>query len=143
MFAGSGRSATSPSLDPKGPAVIDLREPRADASSTGGDVATELRQHRRIRLAGLVALVVLNALDVLTTYRALEAGATEANPVGAFFIDTGLLPWAKLAVLVFLGVKTLRAEPKLATTSALWFVVGVYAMAIVSNTLSLRHLGVL
>ncbi len=130
-------------IDASDGVVIDLREPATAAFNPATTQTIDRQVHRRVRLAGVTALVALNALDVFTTYRALDAGAQEANPVGAFLIDRGMLPWVKLAVLAVLVLRTTKSEPKLGTTCALWFVVGVYSMVIVINAFTLHAHGAL
>ena len=105
--------------------VIDLRDP----------VHPEINesQLRRVRLIGLVALVALNLADLLTTRAFLAAGADEANPLGRLLLGRGAMPYVKGAILVGLGWSVARSRPKLATTCAIWFVVGVYTTAIVVN----------
>jgi hypothetical protein len=107
------------------PTVIDLRAP--------GDPELSEARLRHFRLVGLVALVVLNVADLVTTRAFLAAGADEANPLGRMLLGRGVMPYAKGAILLALGWSVARARPKVSTTCAIWFVVGVYTTAIVVN----------
>jgi hypothetical protein len=105
--------------------VIDLRAP--------ADPELSEARLRKIRLAGLIALVVLNIADLITTRAFLSVGAEEANPLGRVLLGRGVMPYVKGAILLGLGWSAARARPKLTTTCAIWFVVGVYTTAIVVN----------
>jgi uncharacterized membrane protein YciS (DUF1049 family) len=49
------------------------------------------------------------------------------------------MPFVKGAVLLALGWSVARAKPKLSTTCAMFFVVGVYCTAIVVNLMVLSQ----
>lgn len=123
--------------------TIDLREHQRHGGPAVVTVDESVRRHRQARLLAVGLLVVLNVADLLTTRAFLAAGALEGNPVGAFLLDRGWAGLAKGILLLLLGIRVLRAEPRVGTTSALWFVVGVYATVITVNLMALRSLGVI
>jgi hypothetical protein len=85
---------------------------------------------------GLVVLLILNVLDVATTYYCLSRGALELNPLASFLIESKLLVPSKMLVLTALIVGCWSSGKKLTVPAlcGLWFVVGVYALAITLNT---------
>ena len=128
-----------------GEAVIDLRDggaapkPAAPASVPGLDLDEE--RHRAIRVAALALLIVLNMLDIVTTSAFLRAGVPEGNPIASLGIEAGWIGFAKAGLLLALGIRVLDGRPRLASTCAMWFVVGVYAMAICVNLAALHAAG--
>ena len=46
--------------------------------------------------AAVLLLVIANLVDLLTTYEALEGGASEVNPIGSWLLRSGLALEAKL-----------------------------------------------
>lgn len=122
---------------------IDLRDhQRRDGAVVVRTVESE-RQHRRARLIGVVLLVLLNVADLVSTDAFLDAGVEEGNPVGAFLLSRGWAGWAKATLLLILGWRVTQSPPRIGTTCALWFVVGVYAMAVTFNVMVLQAIGVL
>jgi hypothetical protein len=71
-----------------------------------------------------MALIVMNAADVVTTRMLIEAGGTERNPIAAHFLQQGSLVEVKIALAGLVGVLTLvaplrrRAETFLAVACA-------------------------
>jgi len=122
---------------------IDLREhQRRDGPVVVRTVESE-RRHRNARLIGVALLVVLNVADLVSTDAFLDAGVEEGNPVGAFLLSRGWAGWAKAILLLVLGWRVAKSPPRVGTTCALWFVAGVYTMAVLFNVLVLRAIGVL
>ena len=109
--------------------VIDLRDSTADTAAT-----ERLKVARTIALA---SLVVLNIADLVTTRLFLAAGTPEGNPLASALLGRGVMPYVKGAVLLGLGWSVLRSKPKLGTTCALWFIVGIYTAAVCVNAMSL------
>lgn len=72
-----------------------------DRRSPGGVIAS-YRDHPGILAAVLTAVVILNLMDLLLTLRALERGATEANPImsALFELDNTLAGSFKMLVAV-------------------------------------------
>jgi hypothetical protein len=122
---------------------IDLRQHQRDDGPVIVTVDESLRRHRQARLAGVALLVLLNVLDIITTKAFLDAGLAEGNVVGALFIESGTIAYVKGGLLLALAWRVVKAPPRVGTSCALWFVVGVYAAVITINTLALRALNVL
>jgi hypothetical protein len=129
--------------------VIDLREsPSATAGSTttaakrtqlnpSNDLAVFLR---RARISAAVMLILLNIADLVTTRMFLDRGLEEGNPVSALLLSSGTMPFAKSAILIGLTWSAVRSVPKVATTCAMWFVVGLYTTVIGVNLLAISQL---
>jgi len=112
-------------------AVIDLRDTPATT------ISVPVRAIRAARVAAVLALVLLNIADLVTTRMFLNRGLEEGNGLSWVLIQNGTMPWVKSALLLALGWRALRAAPRLGTTCAMWFVVGLYTMTIVINCLAL------
>lgn len=131
------------SVTPREDVEIDLRDhQRGGGPVVVRPVETE-RRHRSARLIGVALLVILNVADLVSTDAFLDAGVEEGNPVGAFLLSRGWAGWAKGALLLVLGWRVAKSPPRVGTTCALWFVCGVYAMAVLFNLMVLRAVGVL
>lgn len=124
--------------------VIDLRDERVQRAVEEGDTglliehwsvrqASEAERHRLARVIGLALLIVLNALDIISTQMFLERGLQEGNPLADALIQDGSIGWVKSFLLLVLGIRVLNARPRLATTCALWFVTGIYAAVVSIN----------
>jgi hypothetical protein len=117
------------------PTVIDLRDRPGDATTTA--LVVDIDRIRRYRIGALVALVVLNVIDLVMTRRFLADHAGDANPLARLMVGQGLMPWAKGGLLLALGSVVLRSKPKISSTCAMWFVVGVYCTALSVNAMVL------
>jgi hypothetical protein len=124
--------------------LIDLRDDFVKQAIDRGDTAAlverwadrragEWERHRLARVIGFALLILLNVLDIMSTAMFLERGHQEGNPLAAAMIEGGHIPWAKSIILLLLGVRVLTSRPRLATTCALWFVVGIYATVVALN----------
>jgi hypothetical protein len=82
----------------------------------------------------IVLLAVGNALDIVTT-GALRG--RELNPVADWLLDRGWLAEAKTLAVMAVAALALMAAPKRWVRPALWTAVGVYALAVASNSLQL------
>lgn len=80
----------------------------------------------------LVLLAVANALDVVTTG---AAPGVELNPIAGWLLERGWLAEAKALAVTAVAGLALLAPPSPWIRPALWVVVAVYALAVVSNTL--------
>ena len=78
----------------------------------------------------LVALVLTQIGDLLSTRAAIAAGAHESNPIGAWLG----LPTAKLVGIVIIALLVWRSR----RPAKLWALVGFYALVVAWN-LSLAH----
>lgn len=92
---------------------------------------------------GSVTLICLSILDIVTTAAALSMGATELNPISDWLIHhgfifpsemLGLVGPLKFAILALI-VWRLFSDRKIRQreVSGLWWVTGVYSLAIVLN----------
>ena len=145
------RPAAVPATIPED-AVIDLRDgsvsapprrrsPAPAPSLPGSAAAADEATHRRLRVTAVVALAVLNGLDLLTTSAFMREGVPEGNPLAAAGLEHGWVGPFKLAVLAVLLARVLRRPPSLGSTCLLWFVTGVYAMVICVNVMIVRSVG--
>lgn len=94
-------------------------------------------------LLSWILLVILNLLDIWTTYEALEMGGTEINPFSSWLIDHGWLVEFKVLSLVVLGLVCLRVIRKRTPAQirrfvkAMWVVTVVYVLVVSWNLYSL------
>ena len=88
--------------------------------------------------SGLILIVVLSVLDVMTTHSAMRAGAIEGNPLAQWLMDNGALLSVKLAACIVLALVASRVRVRDGTfaASVVWFIVGVYAVTVVSNAVN-------
>lgn len=140
-----------------GGVVIDLRDgattaaPTATAAASTAPVAAPVapaapavpdeRTHRTLRLVALGLLVVLNALDILSTEAFLRAGVEEGNPLAVAAVEGGWMIYVKAALLIGLGYRFVRRPPTLGSTCVVWCVVGIYCTVVYVNLLVLRTVG--
>ncbi len=62
---------------------------------------------QRSRILLLVYIIILQVLDILTTYLALSRGAVEINPIVSFMLQNPFLFWAIkviVAITVYVAV---------------------------------------
>jgi Domain of unknown function (DUF5658) len=125
--------------------VIDLRDSHSTvAEPTRGTITAPsplTALLRRARITAAVLLVVLNIADLITTKMFLDRGLQEGNALSALLLSTGTMPLAKSAILFGLMWSAVRSAPKVATTCAMWFVVGLYTTVIGVNLLAIAQLG--
>ncbi len=94
------------------------------------------------RIVGVAALaiVVLNLLDIVTTRLAIAQGGAEGNPLAGLFVDNlTLFVAVKVFVpgLVAWRMWSIRSRITPLLLAAMWWVVGVYSLAITVNALHL------
>lgn len=107
--------------------------------------AARLGRERHRRTSGslwllFALLVVLQALDLLTTYLALAGGAREGNPMLRGLMFTPLAPVLKALALVFLAILIVRSvnwgrplPARLLVTTRL--IVLIYLVVVANNAL--------
>ena len=103
----------------------------------GVETRTEPAERTRLdqRWALFVALIVLNALDVLTTELVIRAGGHETNPLIEPIVDSPLTVAALKAVaLVIVGFLLSRAKPSRAIDLGLIVTTGWYVAVVLWNT---------
>lgn len=92
----------------------------------------------RLAVGGAVLLLVLNALDVLTTGVILHRhGGVEANPLSAWLLAHGLLLVTKAALVSVVGFLAWLAARRPWLLRALWAVTGAYVLVVASNAAQL------
>lgn len=99
---------------------------------------------RRSYLIAATSLVVLNVADIAVTRAALQGGASELNPIARLFVDYGWVAFpvkfgVPFAVLVLAMTRQVRLREW--HVAAIWFVVGVYTLAVVLNVVTWVKLG--
>lgn len=99
----------------------------------------ELATTRAVPIAA-ITIVVLNVLDIITTRIALLNGAAEGNPMASLFVNQ--LPlFVAIKILIPVGVAlrmyAVRRKVTPMLLAAMWWVVGVYSLAIVVNAMHL------
>ncbi len=85
----------------------------------------------------VVALLLLNVLDVLTTQMSLARGGVELNPLSQWLINQQLLPHAKISVSAFIAVAAAAAATHRRVSNLLWMVVGFYGVVVGINAVQL------
>jgi hypothetical protein len=80
---------------------------------------------RRFSLA--MAIIVMNATDVVTTQALIAAGGAERNPIAGHFLEHGSLVVVKLGLAGVIGVLMLVAPLRRRCESFLWFAFLAYA----------------
>jgi hypothetical protein len=119
--------------------IIDLRDtPRVDAPTV--ESAGLIDHLRRARVIAAVLLVILNIADLVTTRMFLDRGLEEGNPISAVLLSNGSMPFVKTLLLLGIAWSAVRAAPRVSTTVAMWFVVGLYTTVIGVNLLALQSL---
>ncbi|MDR7556525.1 MAG: DUF5658 family protein [Armatimonadota bacterium] len=83
-------------------------------------------------------IALFQAADLWTTYRLLEAGGREGNPLMREVILTPMAPIVKAFALVFLAALIVRSQrygrPSPRRLAVLgWIVLGLYAVTVVNN----------
>jgi hypothetical protein len=103
------------------------------------DAATTARLDQRWSL--FLALVVLNAFDVITTELVIRAGGHETNPLIQPIVDSVLsVSLVKAAVLAVVGVLLARCQPSRAIDLGLILTTGWYVAVVTWNTVVLALL---
>lgn len=79
------------------------------------------------RFALGMAIVVLQAVDIVTTAHMAALGGREANPLAAWLLATDRLVEAKILLAGLVGVLLLVAPLRRRAQQAVWMVVTFYA----------------
>ncbi len=85
----------------------------------------------------VVAILLLNVLDVLTTQMSLARGGIELNPLSRWLIENEMLPHTKISVAAFIAVAAAAASTTRRVSSLLWMVAGFYAVVVSINGVQL------
>jgi hypothetical protein len=90
---------------------------------------------RRFSLA--MAIIVLNAADVVTTRALIDAGGSERNPIAGHFLEQGSLVVVKIGLAGIIGVLKLIAPLRRRAESLLWFAFVAYATVLTLHVVQL------
>ena len=85
----------------------------------------------------VVAILLLNVLDVLTTQMSLARGGIELNPVSGWLISNGILPHAKVFIAAFIAVAAAAASTHRKVSNLLFMVAGFYSVVVAINAVQL------
>jgi hypothetical protein len=85
----------------------------------------------------VVAILLLNVLDVLTTQISLARGGIELNPLSQWLINQQMLPHAKISVAAFIAVAAAAAGTHRRVSNLLWMVTSFYAVVVGINAVQL------
>lgn len=88
----------------------------------------------------VVAILVLNIADVLTTQAVLARGGVEVNPLSAWLIEHDMLAPAKVGLSAFIAVAAAAAAAHRRLSTHLATVAGIYLAVVLGNAFQLlRH----
>ncbi len=90
-----------------------------------------------LRSVLVVAILLLNVADVLTTQSILARGGQEMNPLSAWLIHNGILPHTKISVAAFIAVAAAACGTHRRVSSLLTVVAGFYAAVVTGNSVQL------
>lgn len=82
--------------------------------------------HLTGRFVMAMALIVMNAADLVTTRLLLDVGGRETNPIANHFLERGTLPVVKVGLAGVIGVLLLIAPLRRRAESVLWIVSVAY-----------------
>ncbi len=85
----------------------------------------------------VVAILLLNIADVLTTQHALALGGAELNPLSGWLISNGMLAHTKISVAAFIGVAAAAAPTARRFSTPLTMVAGFYLVVVAGNSIQL------
>lgn len=89
------------------------------------------------RFSLAMAIIVMNAADVVTTRKLLDAGGRETNPVANFFLEEGLLAEAKIGLAGLVAVLMLVAPLRRYCESILGLTCVAYGTVLTFHVLQL------
>lgn len=85
----------------------------------------------------VVAILVLNVADVVTTQMSMARGGIELNPLSGWLIQNGILPHTKIAIASFIAVAAAAASTGRRVSTLLWMVAGFYFVVVGGNAVQL------
>ncbi len=85
----------------------------------------------------VVAILILNLADILTTDAVLARGGVEVNPLSAWLIEQNLLASAKIGLSAFIAVAAAAVAAHRRLSPRLAIVAGLYLAAVMGNSLQL------
>lgn len=105
-------------------------------------LARPLARPASVYLLAASLLVGLNFADLALTRAALDAGASELNPIARFFVEHWLIAYAiklgvPLAVLTLALTNRVQARLNEIHIAVVWTIVGMYVMTVFMNVITL------
>ena len=85
----------------------------------------------------VVAILILNLGDILTTNAVLARGGVEVNPLSAWLIEQNLLAPAKIGLSAFIAVGAAAVAGHRRLSTRLAIVAGIYLAVVMGNSLQL------
>ncbi|MCA1691611.1 MAG: DUF5658 family protein [Acidimicrobiales bacterium] len=85
----------------------------------------------------VVAILVLNLGDIITTEMSMARGGVEINPVSGWLIAQGILAPTKIALVAFIAVAAAAASSRRRLSTRLAMVAGFYVAVVAGNGLQL------
>ena len=85
----------------------------------------------------VVAILVLNVGDVLTTQASLARGGVEVNPLSRWLIEYSLLAPAKIGLAAFIAVAAAAVPSGRRLSTRLAIVAGIYVAVVLGNSVQL------
>jgi hypothetical protein len=85
----------------------------------------------------VVAILLLNVADVITTQMSLSRGGVELNPLSGWLIDNGMLAPVKVSVAAFIVVAGIAAASRRRVSSLLMPVAVLYVVVVGANAVQL------
>lgn len=85
----------------------------------------------------VVAILLLNVADVITTQMSLARGGVELNPLSGWLIENGMLPHAKVALASFIVVGAIAAASGRRVSTLLMPVAAFYVIVVATNAVQL------
>jgi uncharacterized protein DUF5658 len=100
-----------------------------------------LERPESVYLLAASLLVALNFADIALTRAALDAGASELNPIARFFVDHAVIAYTiklgvPLAVLSLALTRRVQSRLNEIHIAAVWMIVGMYLMTVFLNVVT-------
>lgn len=97
----------------------------------------------RPRLIGAILILLFNIFDIILTYWAISKGASEANPLMAWLVETKWMIPLKISIATFIvyAADRHREKTNMAVLCSTWLIAGVYACVVLVNLMTLMRLG--
>jgi hypothetical protein len=89
----------------------------------------------------VVAILILNVGDILTTDAVLARGGVEVNPLSAWLIEQNMLASAKIGLSAFIAVAAAAVAGPRRLSTRLAMVAGLYLAVVMANSAQLIFAG--
>jgi hypothetical protein len=90
-----------------------------------------------LRSVLVVAILLLNMGDVITTQMSMARGGVEINPLSGWLIENGMLAHTKISVAAFIAVAAAAASTSWKVSKLLVMVAGFYFLFVGANVAQL------